>query len=105
MEATIRPNGKVYRPRRLRSVVMDSHDGNSTLVVVLGTHDRAVADSLAEEEARRYRLDPIADAGARTSWYRQTIRGGDDVYEEDPVRGAACVVYNWDEPAEFRDQP
>ncbi len=80
-----RPNGKVYRPRRLpRAVQVENRDdvyGPSGWLYVLGTHDVDRATRLAEGHWEQVDL-----ATAKQAWMRLTMRGGDHVYESDPVR-------------------
>lgn len=88
-DTVVRPNGKLYRPRKpirqlgLVGDYMDIPDA----VVVLGTHDV----EKAREFARPYMCAHLR--GGEATWLRSVMRDGNEVYEYDPVRGAACVVF------------
>jgi hypothetical protein len=87
-----RPNGRTYKPRKLR--VIDWDDGincSALCVIVLGTHDLA----LAREAAHQEHPDAELDLGRR-GWWRQAIRRGEEYWEWDDVRGAAGVMFEED---------
>lgn len=80
-----RPDGRVYRPRKIRCVDGDQGWGDPLFVIVLGTHDIEAARKLAEDRAAW--IDPeITLKGGRAGWYRVT---GD----RDEARGAAGVMF------------
>lgn len=87
MTAITRPNGTVYRPRKLRAQILGNEDEVDG-VVVLGTHDLHDARALAESELATscegwsygYRLAPD-DPGKRV-WYRQELAG---FFEDQPL--------------------
>lgn len=89
----VRPNGKVYRPRRPpRAVRCDLDDPRSDLseiVIVVGTHD--------VDRARALALRLAGDVSARPlwgeQWYRVAIRNGDRVYVQDEVSGAPALDF------------
>lgn len=88
-----RPNGKLYRPRKIRVVVLDFDYWEDMSCLVLGTHDVEAARELAALEIHRY--DPGLHPGeARLGWWRQSIRNGDPYYDSDPERGAAGVSFD-----------
>ncbi len=68
-----RPNGKMYRPRRLpRAVEVDNAGGHSGWIFVVGTHDVERAGRLAQQCYRQVDLST-----AEYSWMRLTMRDGD----------------------------
>lgn len=90
----VRPNGKVYRPRKppaLQSYVDWSDDREA--VVVLRTHDIRLSLELAADKIAE--LELIA-ANAHTDWWRlvpfDTGSGYERNWIPDPVRGTPCVV-------------
>lgn len=96
LEPVTRPNGKAYRPRKVRSVVFED-DGprRPWRVLVLGTHDTAFAARVARQRAAE--ADPdIRLNGGRRGWWRESIRDGDLFWEWNDVTGAAGVMFEED---------
>jgi hypothetical protein len=99
LESIRRPNGKLYRPRRLRVVGWDIdwsyHADANWQVAVLGTHDIAVARQLAPQGYHcPYLVNPERD------WVRLGMCRGEPTWLRDDLRGAACVVFDEsDDPA------
>lgn len=104
MPEIARPNGKIYRPRKIRTQMLGDED-ETTAVVVLGTHDLADARVRAQRavndlnEAIDYKffLRP-SDRGKRV-WYRRQLWGFyEDAplygFEADEERGAAGVEFD-----------
>lgn len=104
MTAITRPNGSIYRPRKIRTQMLGNEDETSG-VVVLGTHDLADARAHAEAAVRELNGDSDytflilpSDPGKRV-WYRQKLWGW---YEDQPLygfetdeeRGAAGVEFD-----------
>lgn len=86
-----RPNGKPYRPRRLRVVGWDAdkRDGTVWRVAVLGTHDIAVAREHAPQGYHcPYLINP------ELGWVRLGMCHGEPTWLHDEVRGAACVIFD-----------
>lgn len=86
-----RPNGKLYRPRKLVAFMLDAEPEN-TRVLVLGTHDvtraRALARLLVTAHDRGYEpVNPI------TGWWRSGIRNYATWFEQDERRGRAGVSF------------
>jgi hypothetical protein len=92
LPAVTRPNGKLYRPRKIRSEVLYDQDSVESEVVVLGTHDVLTATVLATRDVQSIDAG-FEPADPVLSWYRQSIRNGDPFYEYDEIRGAACVLF------------
>lgn len=106
MKPITRPNGSVYRPRKMRTTFFGDDDEGVTAVVVWGTEDRAQALSQALLDARAYEreyldesdlvVDEAAEPEAR--WYPRSLSGFEDGapryhYRNDPERGAFALVY------------
>lgn len=95
----MRPNGKVYRPRKIRTESWDNEE--DTGVIVLGTHDVERAHLLAVEGCRyffgcQYAINPDVD------WFRQGYQYGDPMWFRDDVRGSAGVMFTAsDDPEEL----
>lgn len=88
MTAIVRPNGRVYRPRNAPWAVQVSDiEDSDAYVLVFGTHDIEAARAIAQPAAAAYLID------AHTGWQRLAMRHGDQVYVDDEVRGAACVIF------------
>ena len=86
-----RPNGKVYRPRKLRVAVIDD-DYGPPFVAVLGTHDAELAHYLACDEAHRH-FGSVRVTDPRLVWYRKSISNNEPVWIWDSERGAPGVVF------------
>ena len=97
LEPVTRPNGKVYRPRKIRAEVLYDEDTIECQVLVLGTHDIAQAQEFADRVVwvidRKYRADT-----PRTGWWRHTVRDNDPYFEPDETRGAAGVIFDICDP-------
>ena len=98
-----RPNGSVYRPRKIRTQMLGDED-ETTAVVVLGTHDLADARVRAQAAVSdlnggidyKFFIRP-SDRGKRV-WYRQKLWGfHEDAplygFETDEERGVAGVEF------------
>lgn len=97
-EQIIRPNGKVYRPRKAPSAItLDDHDGMTAFVVVFRTHDIERATELAQPLLDEY-LDYRGQITPDLVWLRERpdrdYMGG-RVWADDPVRGIPCVQWEW----------
>lgn len=88
----VRPNGKPYRPQKLTVKLTADDIGDPAGVIVLGTHDLAAAQVLADAEADRYDHG-YAAAGPVTGWYRLVPCNGELTWIDDPVRGRAGVWF------------
>jgi hypothetical protein len=90
-----RPNGRLYRPRKLAAhAVTDPDDGDMlTGVVVLGTHDPAQAQYLADAYARwqlgsrHVAVSPVA------GWWRDGFAYGRRGWIDDPEKGRAGIWF------------
>ena len=89
-EVIIRPNGKPYRPRR---VVAYEIGDDSEGVLVLGTHDPARAQALADEVARRVAGSGFVAVGPWRGWFRDGFRAGRREWVTDEEHGRAGVCF------------
>lgn len=101
IEAIVRPNGKLYRPRSIRYQPWDNDNHYDGLcgVIVLGTHDVDRAKALAEEGCQHW-YGLHADR-PDIDWFRLTYVGGELVWTRDAERGAAGIKFtavDWYEP-------
>lgn len=110
LPAIQRPNGKLYRPRRLRVVGwnIDPYPGHDTewQVAVLGTHDIDQARALAPQGYFcPYLINP------ERGWVRDGMCHGERTWLHDDVNGQPCVIFDEsDDPPEIAaavrgDQP
>lgn len=94
-----RPNGKIYRPRKIRAIYCENPYGHRNDVFVLGTHDLIGALEVAAGEVR-YRLGGpyfLIDAVGEIGWWREMLHNGERVVIADEVRGAAGIRYEVEE--------
>lgn len=89
-EAIKRPNGKTYRPRRVLAYPV-GEDGEG--VVVLGTHDLARAQALADEVARSVAGSGFVAADPWRGWWRDGFECGERRWVSDEERGRAGVLF------------
>jgi hypothetical protein len=91
-----RPNGKVYRPRRIRAEAWENDDTWSEWrggAVVLGTHDVELARPLATAAIRRHFDAELVAADPEVGWWRLGFHFGELRWMPDPERGAAAVYF------------
>jgi hypothetical protein len=94
----IRPNGKPYQPVKIRAVCW-KHEYERG-VIVIGTHDVALAHPMAVEACRSFHGCEHAINPER-GWVRDSFYRGERSWDHDPVRGAACVMFTAsDDPEE-----
>jgi hypothetical protein len=93
LPSVMRPDGRLYRPRKLTAEGVDTDDGNLSGVLVFGTHDpetaRPLADEFAVQQAgQSYRaLDPVP------GWWRSGFAGGEQCWIGDEKSGRAAVLF------------
>jgi hypothetical protein len=93
LEPVVRPNGKLYRPRRLRAIYYEDDFYSRYGVLVLGTHAQPVALELAAGEAR-YRVEGgVLDAVPEEGWWRDGFECGERAWIWDDVHGAAGLRF------------
>jgi hypothetical protein len=89
-EVVQRPNGKPYRPRRvIAQAVGEDNEG----VIVLGTHDLARAQVLADRLARQIAGPEYTAADPEAGWWRDGLEGGERRWVWDEVNGRAAVLF------------
>jgi hypothetical protein len=108
LPAIERPNGKLYRPRKVDAVGLGNED-EITHILVFGTHNKDFAEAHAAPDLERlsdefyysdFRLQ-ISGPG-KQGWYRRDLAGFEDdapiyVFAEDPKTGRAGVMFPVDE--------
>ncbi len=117
LPAVERPNGTLYRPRKLRSQVLGNED-ETTGIVVFGTHDVAAALSVARLDVRaanrEYGYNPddeqyvLEEGTARRVWWSQKLSHFEEFdqavyyYSPDEERGWAGVEFEvtWGTPTD-----
>lgn len=93
LEVITRPNGRLYRPRKVVACAVVDEDEIFSGVVVLGTHDLARAQLLADEYAA-WQLGKGATAGSPlTGWYREGFESGQFRWIADEERGRAGIWF------------
>jgi hypothetical protein len=92
-EMIMRPNGKPYRPRKVVACAVANEDQILSGVMILGTHDVARAQPLADQYAA-WQLDAgYAAAKPLEGWYREGFESGQFRWITDEVRGRAGVWF------------
>lgn len=90
--SVVRPNGKVYTPRRRpRAVLVEDEDWRTDfpqVVLVFGTHDVTRAYALASRLAA---VEPKPLFGEQ--WYRLAMRNGEQQYVTDEERGSPALTF------------
>lgn len=98
-ETTVRPNGKVYRPRRRIQVEEFETPDEGTGIMVLRTHNVMYASLLAARALHNLDLDP---AKPILTWVKDVPWDDSGMYDYswvyDPVRGIPVVYWNPENP-------
>ena len=89
-EPIMRPNGKLYHPRRVVAHVVGEEDEG---VLILGTHDLARAQILADQMAEYVAGKGYVAVGPWTGWFRDGFRAGRREWVTDEERGRAGVCF------------
>lgn len=87
-DVIIRPDGRPYRPGKIRAVLLEDDWPGEVACLVLGTRDEGVARELAAREIQAYDAS-MRPGDCTPGWWRLAIRRGESFYEWDEVRGAA----------------
>lgn len=93
LEPVRRPNGKLYRPRRLRSFYCEDDHLGQYAILILGTHTQSVALPLAMGEANFWVEGGVLDAVPEPGWWRDGFEYGERAFVWDEVRGAAGLRF------------
>jgi hypothetical protein len=92
-ESIARPSGKAYQPRKCVAYPVTDGDYEPVGVLVLGTHDTARAQLLADDWVAFYvdggcvAVDPV------TGWWRDGFGCGGRRWVTDEIRGRAGVWF------------
>lgn len=92
-DSVTRPDGRVYRSRKIAAYAVTDDDEGFGAVVVLGTHDVARAQPLADAYVRWQVDGGYVAADPVTVWWRDAFSGGRRCWAEDPVTGRAGVWF------------
>lgn len=90
-ETITRPNGRPYRPRRVIAQVVG--DGIDEGVLILGTHDLARAQILADQMAEYVAGRGFVAIGPWRGWFRDGFDAGRRQWITDEERGRAGVCF------------
>ena len=95
-----RPNGKVYRPRKIVtwSWENEGYPDDECGAVVLGTHDAEKAKMLADHAVKRWFDDALIATKPEVAWFRLGYLSGVLTWLRDPVNGRAGVMFTADYP-------
>lgn len=86
-----RPNGKLYRPRKIVAEFF-YEDEIEAGIWVFGTHDGSLSRKLASDLLLTYDKGLMATS-AYTLWVSRVIRNGTVMYEQDDEHGRAAVCF------------
>jgi hypothetical protein len=92
LEPVARPDGRLYRPRKV-SVSFVFDDDEESGVMVLGMHDVPRAKTLAEDFARCHIGAGTIAIKAVTGWWRDGFQGGRRTWIADEDHGRAGVLF------------
>jgi hypothetical protein len=94
LAAIRRPDGSLYRPRKLVACPVNDEDEIIAGVVVFGTHDPRRAQLLADEIVRLYADSGCVAASPGTVWWRDGFECGQRRWVTDEQRGRAGVWFS-----------
>jgi hypothetical protein len=89
-----RPDGRVYRPRKIVACAVADDEDFLAGVCVLGTHDLAVAQLRADGYAEWQLGRGSAALDPETGWFREGYENGQPMWIRDPVKGRAGVMFH-----------
>jgi hypothetical protein len=92
-DTVARPDGRVYRSRKLVAAAVTDDDDMLCGVMVLGTHDCHRAKPLADDYAAWQLGREYAAADGVTGWWRDGFAGGRRCWIDDPQTGRAAVWF------------
>lgn len=107
LPSIVRPNGKVYRPRKIVVQPWDNDTSGrdeSCGVIVYGTHDENLAQGLADAEIKRLWDSDWIGINEGCGWFRSAYRYGDLVIVDDEVHGRAGIYFRADYPPSSADE-
>lgn len=88
-----RPDGRVYRPRKIVACAVADDDECLSGVTVLGTHDMTIAQREADWYAQWQLGRGSAALDPETGWFREGYEDGRPMWIRDPVKGRAGVMF------------
>lgn len=101
LEPITRPNGKVYRPRKVVTWKWENegYPNDDCGVVVLGTQDLDRALKAADRAIKFWYDTDLVPANPEVNWFRLGYSYGDLVWLRDETSGRAGVMFTADYPA------
>jgi len=90
----IRPDGRVYQPRKIAAYAVADADEDLSGVTVLGTHDMAIAQKMASGYAEWQLGRGSAALDPEVGWFREGYENGRPMWQRDPVKGRAGVMFH-----------
>lgn len=93
LEEIARPDGRLYRPRKVTAAPVFDGDEIESGVIVFGTHDIGRAQPLADQVAMSAAGSSFRAARPVTVWWRDGFEGGRRNWVDDPVKGRAGVWF------------
>ncbi len=89
----VRPDGRLYRPRKLAAYPVTDDGGDFSGVLVLGTHDPAVAQPAADELARQEAGSGWRAVSPVPGWWRDGLMLSQRCWIGDEINGRAGVLF------------
>ena len=93
LESIRRPDGRLYRPRKITGHALADDEDFVTGVLILGTHDVGRAQVLADECAVAWVDRGFKAVRPETGWYRDGFEYGRRCWVSDEQRGRAGVLF------------
>jgi hypothetical protein len=103
LEPVQRPDGRMYRPRKIIAYPVADDEEMTSGIMVLGTHDVSRAQPLADRCASAWVDGGYVAIEPETGWYREGYEAGRPMWLRDPVKGRAGVWFH--EVAEGGQEP
>lgn len=94
LEPVTRPDGRVYRPRKVVACAVADDGEFLSGVCVLGTHDLAVAQVLADRYAAWQLGKGSVALEPEAGWFREGYESGRLMWVRDPAKGRAGVMFH-----------
>jgi hypothetical protein len=89
-----RPNGKMYRPKKIVARLLDDRNGDrDSMVLVTGTHDIEFATTLASGLVSDWIGKEYRPVYSGCGWWRDGMENGEQCWVDDDVRGSAGVMF------------
>jgi hypothetical protein len=89
----IRPDGRVYRPRKVIAYPVADADEMTSGVMVLGTHDIERARMLADQCAAAWADGGYVATEPETGWFREGYEAGRPMWLRNERKGRAGVFF------------